>query len=44
MAPVARLSPFVRLPHHFPAGPDRRKQPRVIFDHLLLYTRDDVVA
>jgi AraC-like DNA-binding protein len=40
MHPLARLSPFIRLAHHFPAGPDWRIQPRVIFDHLLLYTRD----
>ena len=40
MDPLLRLSPFIRLAHHFPAGPDWRIQPRVIFDHLLLYTRD----
>ena len=40
MDPLTRLSPFVRLAHHFAAGPDWRIPPRVIFDHLLLYTRD----
>jgi len=34
------ISPYVRFAHHFPAGPDWRILPRVIFDHLLLYTRD----
>jgi hypothetical protein len=40
MDELARLSPFVRFARHFPAGPDWCIEPRVIFDHLLLYTRD----
>lgn len=37
---LATLSPYVRFAHYFAAGPAWRITPRVIFDHLLLYTRE----
>lgn len=37
---LRRVSPYIRMAHYFPAGPGWRIAPRVIFDHLLLYTRE----
>lgn len=40
MDTISRLSPYVRLAHYYPVPAGWRIPPRVINDHLLLYTRD----
>ena len=36
----ARLSPYIRFAHHFRTGEQFRIPRRVIYDHLLLYTKE----